>query len=283
MRFFPALRTGAWIIAFCLCVQAQNTPSTPSPQSKDAQINETKGLPPRTTPADYQAQAQAGTVTVAAEFTGHSVPTAQGTFSTEDYVVVETAFSALPGRGLSYPSKTFLSASTRRRPCPASLSGWCSVPSKIPNGRRLLRPKRNRKPASAVAARVARVMRRPRRFICHSSCSARWPSAFKRPRSRKEISRSSPGRTDFLLIPRQDRAHSFARTDLTPGPAGKSDADAPAIEVVLSKAQYTVPERLEPLCNASKLLRKWLADFLDLLGFDACHAPLSSLGRDRTS
>ena len=39
---------------------------------------ETPGLPARATPADYQAKAQVGNVTIAAEFKGHSVPTAQG-------------------------------------------------------------------------------------------------------------------------------------------------------------------------------------------------------------
>jgi hypothetical protein len=90
MRLSPALRTGVWITALCLCLQGQNTPS------KDAPINEVKGLPPRAAPADYEAHAQAGTVTVAAEFTGHSVATMQGTFSTEDYVVVETALFGRP-------------------------------------------------------------------------------------------------------------------------------------------------------------------------------------------
>jgi len=56
-----------------------------------AQSTEIKGLPPRNTATDYQAQAKAGMVTFAAEFAGHGVPTPQGTFSTEDYVVVETA------------------------------------------------------------------------------------------------------------------------------------------------------------------------------------------------
>ena len=67
------------------CGQGQDTPT------KGAQI-EAKGLPPRATPADYQAQTKAGTVTIAAEFTGHSVPTLQGPLTTEDYVVVETGF-----------------------------------------------------------------------------------------------------------------------------------------------------------------------------------------------
>jgi hypothetical protein len=81
--------------ALCLYVQGQNKPSQNAP-AKDAQMSETKGLPPRVAPTDYQAQGQAGTVTVAAEFVGHSVPTAQGTFSTEDYVVVETALFGPP-------------------------------------------------------------------------------------------------------------------------------------------------------------------------------------------
>ena len=91
MRFFSALRNGIWIAALCLCVQGQNTPG------KDAQMSEGKGLPPRATPTDYEAHAQAGAVTVAAEFKGHSVPTLEATFSTEDYVAVETGLFGPPG------------------------------------------------------------------------------------------------------------------------------------------------------------------------------------------
>ncbi len=57
---------------------------------------EAQGIPPRTAPADYQAKAQAGAVTIAGDFVGHSVPTAQGSLSTEDYVVVEVAFYGAP-------------------------------------------------------------------------------------------------------------------------------------------------------------------------------------------
>ena len=53
-------------------------------------------MPPRATPADYQAQAQAGGLTIAAEFVGHFVPTLQGNLSTEDYVVVETGMFGPP-------------------------------------------------------------------------------------------------------------------------------------------------------------------------------------------
>ena len=99
-----ALRTAVWIAALCLCLQGQDTPSTPS---KDPQINETKGLPPRVAPTDYQAQGQAGTVTVAAEFTGHSIATMQGTFTTEDYVAVETALFGPPEARLKLSIEDF--------------------------------------------------------------------------------------------------------------------------------------------------------------------------------
>jgi hypothetical protein len=55
-----------------------------------------KGMPPRAAPADYQAQAQAGTVTIAAEFVGHSVPTPEGTYTTDEFVVVEVALFGPP-------------------------------------------------------------------------------------------------------------------------------------------------------------------------------------------
>src|SRR5689334_12081065 len=101
MRLSPALTNGVWIITLCLCLQGQNTPS------KDAQINEAKGLPPRAAPGDYEAHAQAGTVTIAAEFKGHFVPTPQGTFSTEDYGAVETGLFGAPGARIKLSSDDF--------------------------------------------------------------------------------------------------------------------------------------------------------------------------------
>jgi hypothetical protein len=86
MRLLPVLKSGLWITALCLSAQGQTAPG------KEAPVNESKGMPPRVTPAEYQTHAQAGTVTLAAEFTGHNVATPQGTLTTEDYLVVETAF-----------------------------------------------------------------------------------------------------------------------------------------------------------------------------------------------
>jgi hypothetical protein len=80
-----AIFAGLFVTALCLCAQGQET-----------QIKEIRGLPPRATPADYQAHAQAGGMTLAAEFVGHFVPTLQGNLSTEDYVVVETGMFGPP-------------------------------------------------------------------------------------------------------------------------------------------------------------------------------------------
>jgi hypothetical protein len=103
MRFFPALRIGALIAAVCLCVQGQNPQSAPV---KDAPI-EAKGMPPRATPADYQAQTQAGAVTLAAEFKGHSVPSPQGPLSTEDFVSVEIGLFGPPDAKVKISSDDF--------------------------------------------------------------------------------------------------------------------------------------------------------------------------------
>jgi hypothetical protein len=105
MRLFPGLRVALPIAALCLCVQGQNPPSQ-LPPAKDAPI-ETKGMPPRPTAADYPDQAQAGKVTIAAEFQGHAVPTLQGNLTTEDYVVVETGFFGPPGARIQLSFEDF--------------------------------------------------------------------------------------------------------------------------------------------------------------------------------
>jgi hypothetical protein len=117
MRLSPALRIGVWTAAICMGVQG------PSTQSKDAPI-EAKGMPPRAAPADYQAQAQAGTVTVAAEFRGHSVPTLEGTLSTEDYVVIETGLFGSPGARIQLSSNDFsLRINGKKTPLPSQPYG----------------------------------------------------------------------------------------------------------------------------------------------------------------
>lgn len=102
MQISRTWRTGILVAALCLCAQGQSTPG------KDAPVNETKGIPPRATPGDYQAQAPAGTVTVAAEFMGHSILTPEGTtYTTDDYVAVETGLFGPPGARLNISVDNF--------------------------------------------------------------------------------------------------------------------------------------------------------------------------------
>ena len=94
MRLSAALKSAISIAALCLSAQGQTAPA--AAPAKTAPVNDSKGMPPRITPAEYQAHAQAGTVTIAAEFTGHSVATPQGTLTNEEYLVVEVGFFGPP-------------------------------------------------------------------------------------------------------------------------------------------------------------------------------------------
>jgi hypothetical protein len=79
-----------------------------------------KGMPPRATPADYQAHAQAGTVTVAAEFAGHSIPDTQSALTTEDYVVVEVGLFGPPDARINLSPENFsLRINGKKTPLPA--------------------------------------------------------------------------------------------------------------------------------------------------------------------
>ena len=73
-----------------MCLQAQTAPP------KDT-ADLAKGLPPRATPADYQAQTKLGNLTLAAEFKRHSIPTGEGSaLTTEEYVSVEVGIFGAP-------------------------------------------------------------------------------------------------------------------------------------------------------------------------------------------
>jgi len=83
-------------VSFSVLAQDQDAASKDAQQRKDALANEVKGLPPRAAPSEYQAQARAGVVTIAAEFMGHSVPTPEAIYSNEDFVVVEVGVFGPP-------------------------------------------------------------------------------------------------------------------------------------------------------------------------------------------
>src|SRR5580658_2799706 len=99
MQFSDFLRATLCASALSLCVhaRAQETqpPQTPAPPVRDVQVKK-EGIPPRATPGDYQAHAQAGTVTIGAEFKGHSVPTPDAVYSNEDFVAVEVGLFGPP-------------------------------------------------------------------------------------------------------------------------------------------------------------------------------------------
>src|ERR1700691_4039875 len=108
MRVLSMLRTGllmggVLMFAVWLPAQEENTKS-PEAQGKDAQA---KGMPPRTAPSEYQAQAHAGTVTIAAEFMGHAVPTPEQNVEAEDYVVVEAGLFGPAGAKITLARRDF--------------------------------------------------------------------------------------------------------------------------------------------------------------------------------
>ncbi len=110
-----------------LYVHAQNAPAKPEPFAA-------KGMPPRATPADYLSHARAGTVTVAAEFAGHSIPTLEGTtLSTEDYVVVEAGLFGPAGARIKLSIDDFaLRINGRKTPYPALPYGLVAASAKDP-------------------------------------------------------------------------------------------------------------------------------------------------------
>jgi len=77
------------VLAACLC--AQEKPAPP------INIADVPRMSPRASANDYQGHARVGAVTIGAEFMRHAVPTPQGEFSTEDYVVVEAGLFGAPG------------------------------------------------------------------------------------------------------------------------------------------------------------------------------------------
>src|ERR1017187_8708558 len=122
MRLSAALKTAISITALCLYAQGQTAPATAPAQA--APVIESKGMPPRVSPAEYQAHAQAGTVTIAAEFTGHAVGTPQGTLTTEDYLVVEVGFFGPPEARAKLAIDDFsLRINTKKSPLPGQPYG----------------------------------------------------------------------------------------------------------------------------------------------------------------
>jgi hypothetical protein len=108
MKFSAVPKFSLALVALCLCVSGQ------------APANESKGMPPRAGPTDYQAQGKAGAVTIAAESTGHSVVTPEGTFTTEDYIAVDTGLFGAPNGHATISADDFsLRINGKKAPLPS--------------------------------------------------------------------------------------------------------------------------------------------------------------------
>jgi hypothetical protein len=115
------------MMALCLCAPGQE------PATKEAAAAEVKGMVPRGAPTNYQAHAKAGTVTLAAEFMRHAVPTPQGEFSTEDYVVVETGLYGAAGERIKLNINDFSLRINGKKPLPTRPFGMVLSSLKDPN------------------------------------------------------------------------------------------------------------------------------------------------------
>ncbi len=118
---------GALVAAAGLYVRGQNAPGKAEPFAG-------RGMPPRSTPADYLSHAQAGTVTIAAEFAGHSLPTLEGsTLSSEDYVAVEVGLFGPPDARINLSIGNFaLRINGKKTPYPALPYGLVASSAKDP-------------------------------------------------------------------------------------------------------------------------------------------------------
>ncbi len=83
--------------------QAQDKPPAEVREKPEA----SKGIPPRAAPTDYQAHAQVGKLTLAAEFDDHAFPDPALGIYNNDYVFVEVAFYGAPGTNLQLNYQDF--------------------------------------------------------------------------------------------------------------------------------------------------------------------------------
>jgi hypothetical protein len=101
--------------------------------AQEAPARDPLAIAPRATPGDYQAQAQAGAITIAAEFTGHSIATPQTILSTEEYVVVEVGVFGPPQARVRLSHEDFsIRINGKKLPSPAQPYGLVSKNAKDP-------------------------------------------------------------------------------------------------------------------------------------------------------
>jgi hypothetical protein len=101
MRFTSTLTIGVALAGLWMSAQfrlaAQDHSEQTSSNGAAPKDNLPGGMPARVAATEYQAHGEAGSITIGAEFAGHSVPTPEHVFATEDYIVVEAALFGPPG------------------------------------------------------------------------------------------------------------------------------------------------------------------------------------------
>lgn len=87
---------------------------------REAPADAPQGTGARSAPTEYQAHAQAGTMTIAADYIGHFVPTPEKNLTTDDYVTVEAGVFGPPGAHLTLSPNDFsLRINDKKTPLPA--------------------------------------------------------------------------------------------------------------------------------------------------------------------
>ncbi len=95
---------------------------------------ESQGLPPRLAPSDYLAQAKVGSITIAADFTGHGIPNAEDPLNSEDFVAVEVGLFGAPDAHLTITASEFsLRINGKKSALPSQPWGLVAKNIKDPN------------------------------------------------------------------------------------------------------------------------------------------------------
>lgn len=113
--------TAAFGIAAILCVVsfAQKV-GAQQPAAPEAQKTEVKGMAPRTSPGDYQARVQVGKLTIAADFTEHSIAPPDATYNNDYYVTAEVAIYGPADSKLDLSTQNFsMKINGKKMPEPA--------------------------------------------------------------------------------------------------------------------------------------------------------------------
>ncbi len=92
---------------------------TPAPASPASTV-EVKGIAVRPSAAEYQTAVKVGNYTLAVDFDANGVPTSDGVFSTEEYIVFEVALYGPPGSHAMLQLADFsLRINGKKQPTPA--------------------------------------------------------------------------------------------------------------------------------------------------------------------